>query len=85
MKNYNFVSLFVERIASSCFAVARFCGFFACAGVVCRGPPRDLDTVGSTQYNGYYFTKEIIAGEDCFTKETIVQVSGSKTKLRSGV
>ena len=29
-KDYNFPS---ERITSSCFAVARFGGFFACAGV----------------------------------------------------
>ena len=27
-----------------------------------RGPPRDLDPVGSTQYDGCYFTKEITAG-----------------------
>ena len=27
-----------------------------------RGPPRDLDPVGSTQYDVYYFAKEIIAG-----------------------
>ena len=26
-------SLFVEQITSSCFAVTRFCGFFACVGV----------------------------------------------------
>ena len=56
-------SLFVERIASSCFAVARFVGSSPAPGLI-RGLPRDLDPVGSTQYDGYYFTKEIIAGED---------------------
>ena len=53
-------SLFVEQIASSCFAVARFVGSLPASGFI-RGPPRDLDPVGSTQYDGYYFAKEIIA------------------------
>ena len=38
-----------------------FVGSLPAPGLI-RGPPHDLDPVGSTRYGGCYFTKEIIAG-----------------------
>ena len=38
-----------------------FVGFSPAPGLI-RGPPRDLDPVGSTRYDGCYFMKEITAG-----------------------
>ena len=70
-KNYNFLSLFVEQITSSCFAVARLRGLFACAGVypwtTARSRSGRIYAVRRVLFRqgnnsrGYYFAKEIVA------------------------
>ena len=61
-KDYNLFPFMSNESRAPVLRSLALCGFFACAGVICRGPPRDLDPVGSTRYDGYYLTKEIIAG-----------------------
>ncbi len=78
-KNYNlFPSLSNESRAPVLRSLA-LVGSLPAPGLI-RGPPRDLDPVGSTRYDGYYSTKGIIAGRDCFTKETTARISGSKNQ-----
>ena len=47
-----------------------FVGSLPTPGLI-RGPPRDLDPVGSTRFDGYYFAKEIIAVGYYFAKEIV--------------
>ena len=64
-------SLFIEQITSSCFAIARLRGFFACAGVypwtTAKSRSGRIYAVWRVLFRqgnnsrGYYFAKEIVA------------------------